>query len=220
MTIMAKDTGNSGDFMPVPQGTHMAICNAVVDVGLQNTTYLNVATVKHQVYVRWELLNERIGWKDKEGRDHEGPMSIGKTYTLSLSEKANLRKDLEAWRGQAFSPDELHGFDITKLLGVPCQVTVTHREKELKTYANVTGVAGWPKGLDKPKGAENPLIIYSNDDTKEFQNLPQWLQDKIAAQVRPEPMAAGGEGDYGRAPDGLPHDPGPAGAELDDEIPF
>lgn len=230
MTIMAKDTGNSGDFTPVPQGTHLAICNTVVDLGLQEIIYMSVQSVKHQVYVRWELLNERIDWKDAEGKEREGPMSIGKTYTLSLHEKANLRKDLEGWRGKAFSTDELQGFDITKLLGVPCQVTVTHREKDLKTYANVTGVAGWPKGMDKPREPENPVLIYSDDDTASLEKLPQWLRDKIAAQIRPENFEGGpayqegdpgaaSENDYGTKPDGLPHDPGPA-SDFDDSVPF
>ena len=206
MAIMAKETGNDIDYTPVPQGTHLAVCNMVVDIGLQETTYMGETKIKHQVYVRWELPHERLKYTDGDGKEHEGPMVVGKTYTLSLNEKANLRKDLEAWRGKSFTASELDGFDLLNLLGVCCQITVTHREKDNKTYSNVTGVAGWPKGMDKIN-AQNPLLAYSDDDKSSFDDLPQWLREKINNQKEPAV------------------DPGPSseidyGADLDDDIPF
>lgn len=211
MGIVAKDTGGGEDLTPVPQGTHLAICNMVVDLGLQETTYMGQLRIKHQVYIRWEIPDERIEYITPDGEKREGPRVIGKTYTLSLGEKANLRKDLEAWRGRAFTPAELEGFDLLNLLGVPCQVTITHKQKEDKTYANVTSLAGWPKGLDKPSGPENAPLKYCADDTADFDTLPEWLQKKIKEQKQPE---AGAHFDG---------DPGPSlngGGDLDDEIPF
>src|SRR3990167_3685661 len=72
-----------------------------------------------------DLLKEREGKKFKQHQvvlafevaetADEGPfagnrMTISKFYTLSLSEKANLRKDLEGWRGKSFTESELEGF--------------------------------------------------------------------------------------------------------------
>ena len=183
MPLIAKDVGG-GDFTPVPEGTHLAICNMVVDLGLQDTTFQGKPTVKHQCFVRWELPHERIEWTDKDGTPKNGPMSIGKTYTLSLSEKANLRKDLQAWRGKAFTPDELEGFDVFKLLGVGCQVTVVHAVKDGKTYANVQNLAGWPKGVPKPQTTENPVLRYSDTEPKDYDKLPQWVRDKLDKRVK------------------------------------
>lgn len=211
MPLMAKDTGGS-DFTPVPAGTHLAICNMVVDLGLQETQG-PFASVKHQAFLRWELPHERIDWTDKEGQKHSGPMSIGKTYTLSLSEKANLRKDLEVWRGKAFTAEELAGFDLFKLLGVGCQVTVVHEERGGKTYANVKGMAGWPKGVPKPQATENSCLKYSPDEPADFEKLPQWLKDKLNKQVVPGDASQPAKGDPGPAPDDGSYDP-------DDEIPF
>lgn len=206
MGVIARDTGG-GDFTPVPEGTHLAICNMVVDLGLQETTFKGEVKIKPQVYVRWELPHERMNWTDKDGQEHEGPMVIGKVYTLSLSEKANLRKDLEGWRGKRFTEDELKGFDLLNLLGKGCQVTVTHREKEDRTYANVNGVAGWPKGTPKPETTEVSILKYASDDTGDFDDLPEWLRKKIESQKSEDDVVDPGPPSNG-------HD------DLDDEIPF
>jgi len=209
MPLVAKDTGG-GDYTPVPQGTHLAICNMVVDLGFQETTYQGQTSVKHQCYIRWELPHERLDWTDKEGNQHSGPMVIGKTYTLSLSEKANLRKDLQAWRGKAFTEEELDGFDLFKLLGVGCQVTIVHAIKEGKTYANIANVAGWPKGMPKVGTTENAIIRYSDDERLQFNELPQWIKDKLAKAVQPN----------GDVPPPASADDYSAHGDLDDEIPF
>lgn len=216
MGLIAKDTGGGEDFTPVPQGTHIAVCNMVADLGLQETTFNGEAKVKHQCFVRWELPYERVEYTDQSGAKQEGPMMIGKVYTLSLSEKANLRKDLEAWRGKSFTPPELEGFDLFNLLGVGCQVTVTHREKGGKVYANVTGIAGWPKGMEKPGTTENALLKYSEDDRADFEKLPEWLRKKIS-EAKPADHSTQQDGDPG-ADD--PGDYGSPGGDLDDEIPF
>lgn len=203
MPLIAKDAGG-GDFTPVPEGTHLAICNMVVDLGLQETTYLGKPLVKHQCFIRWELPHERIDWTDKDGSAKSGPMSIGKTYTLSLSEKANLRKDLESWRGKAFTEAELEGFDLFNLFGVGCQISVAHAVKEGKTYANIKGVVGWPKGMPKPTTTENQVIRYTEDEPEAYEDLPQWLRDKIDKRVKSnghadEPPPVSSEDDYGES---------------------
>ncbi len=208
MGVMAKDTGG-GDFSLVPQGTHIAVCNMVVDLGLQKTTYLGQETIKHQCYIRWEIPDERVEWTTKEGEPKEGPMSIGKTYTLSLSEKANLRKDLEAWRGKNFTDDELKGFDLLKLLGVPCMLTVTHADKQGKIYANIKGISGIPKAMPRPDKTENDLMWYADDDRQHFSKLPKWIQEKLSSQADPHEPPPPENGD-----------PGPSVDDLNDDIPF
>lgn len=207
MAIMATDTGG-GDYSPVPMGTHFAVCDMVVDLGKQVTNYQGEESVKHQVYIRWQLPAERVKWKDGD-TEREGPAVIGKTYTLSLGEKSNLRKDLQAWRGRAFTPDELRGFDIANLAGVAAMVTVTHTEKDSRTYANVASLGGIPKGMEKPK-LEGEAIIYDADNLGNFSKLSKRLQERIQAQLNP------GSAD--------PNDPdafrSEVGSDIDDDIPF
>jgi len=182
MAIMATDTGGGGDFTPVPQGTHIAICDQVVDLGKQVIkSQMYGESVKHQVYIRWQIPEERYEY-EYEGEKREGPSTIGKTYTVSLGEKANLRKDLQAWRGKPFTPDELRGFDIAKLLGVPATITVTHTEKDGRTFANIASVGGIPKGMPKP-AVEGDAILYDADNLGNFEKLTKKMQERVTAQI-------------------------------------
>lgn len=207
MAIMANDTGGGGDFSPVPMGTHFAVCDMVVDLGKQKISSAQFGdSVKHQIYLRWQIPNERVTWKDGDV-EKEGPAVIGKTYTLSLGEKANLRKDLQAWRGRAFTADELRGFDVTCLAGIPAMVTVTHTEKDGRTYANIASLGGIPKGVEKPK-LEGDAIVYDADNQTAFDRLSKRLQERVQAQIL-ERAAEPASGN----PDGWRQ-------ELDDEVPF
>lgn len=209
MAIMANDTGGGGDFSPVPAGTHTAICDMVVDLGEQRiVSQMFGESIKHQVYIRWQIPAERVEW-EKDGQKHEGPAVIGKTYTLSLSEKANLRKDLQAWRTRPFTPDELRGFDIAKLLGAPATITVTHTEKNGKTYANVASLGGLMKGVPKPE-VEGEAILYDSDNLGNIDKLSKWLREKVQSQIVEETTHYGHDGYSG----------GSYSDDLDDEVPF
>lgn len=183
MTLTASDNGG-GDFKKVPEGTHQAVCDMVVDLGNQVTEYNGEKSIKSQVFIRWQVPSMRVQYTDKDGNEVEGPMSIGKVYTNSLSEKANLRKDLQGWRNRAFTKDELKGFDIRKVAGTCCQIIVTHREgRNGNVYANVTGVAGWPGGLPRIE-AEGETVIYSGEDNVgSLEKLPKWLREKVENQA-------------------------------------
>jgi hypothetical protein len=144
---------------------------------------------------------------DGDGKERTGPAVIGKHYTLSLSEKANLRADLEAWRGKMFTETELAGFDVKSVLGKPCQLGVVHKSVGGKTYANIAALMGAPKGIAKPI-ASGPLLHYDidNHDQKVFDQLPGWLQTVIKDRV-PEPGATVHEG-------------GAVEPDFDDALPF
>lgn len=207
MSLIASDKGG-GNFKPVPAGTHRAVCTLIADMGVQPSARYKP---QQKVYVRWELPDEQIEWNDKDGNKHTGPMVIGKQYTLSLSEKANLRADLESWRGRMFTAQELKGFDLKNILGKPCMIGVKHDAKGDKVYANVSAVMGLSKGIAPPK-ATGELLAYSIEDHDEevFQKLPKWLQEAIQERVSNDKSTTVDEG-YGQI---APAD------DMDDEIPF
>jgi hypothetical protein len=66
-----------------------------------------------------------------------------------LHEKARLRKDLESWRGRAFTDAELKNFDLEVLIGANCLLNVVQSSKNGSTYANVSAVMPIKKGMDK-----------------------------------------------------------------------
>lgn len=204
MSLSVSDKGGK-DFKPVPAGTHRAVCTMVVDMGVQPSSKF---APRQKVYIRFELPDELTEWTDKDGNKHTGPMVIGKQYTASLSEKANLRRDLEGWRGRLFTEAELKAFDLKNILGAAAMIGVTHNNSGGKTYANLATIMGLPKGMEKP-AASGELITYDLDQHDEgvFQKLPGWLQEAIKERV---------SSDTAKTVDAR----GAGEPEFDDSIPF
>jgi len=144
MAIIVRDSG--GKFPPAPEGVHQAVCVDVIELLDQETAF----GVKDQVRVVWQT--EPIEDTDKDGNltGKAQRYLLFKTYTASLNEKAALYKDLIAWRGRKFTPEELAGFDVEKLIGANCQVQIVHNIKENgKVYGNVQAVIPLAKAATK-----------------------------------------------------------------------
>ena len=163
MAIMVSD--NSKAFIPAPEGIHQAVCCDVIDHGICETKF----GTKPRVELRW-VINE----VNDDGR----LFMVTKRYTASLNEKANLRKDLQNWRGREFTPEELAGFDPKNVLGKACLLSITLSDKG---KARVTGVSGIPKGMDVPKQV-NPSVYFSLDDFDRhlYEALPKFYKELIA----------------------------------------
>lgn len=209
MGLMAKDDGGGSGFTPVPQGTHIARCVTVCDLGVQHTPWGN----KEQVYLGFEVPGERVKWTDKDGNEKEGAALVGATWTISLFEEANLGKNLISWRGKPFTEEEKKGFDLFNLLGVPCMLSITHNtsQKNGKTYANINSIMGVPKGTEIPP-QENESIGYTATDPR-FANtldkLPEWLKNRALDGQRQNTV-----------PDAPPAPPPATESTFDDDIPF
>ena len=177
---IAKASG--GDFTPVPAGVQHAVCYQVIDIGTQ-PAFGNFPP-RRKVKIVWELPNEKIMVKAKSGDGAiEMPRSISKDYTLSTDSKANLRKDLEAWRGKPFTPDEAAGFEVGKLIGANCQLLVVQKPSKdgSKIYANVGAVMPLAKGMTRI-APENPTLVWDipEEGTITFPaDMPEWIQNQI-----------------------------------------
>jgi hypothetical protein len=144
------------------------------------------------------------------------PLIQSREYTVSLNEKANLRRDLEAWRGKAFSEDELKGFDISNILGHFCMVNISHRQKGDMTYADLKGVSAVPSIYKKqglPEGI-NTKMIFNLDkfDETMFDSLSENIKETI--RKSPEYRSIGEQSKaYQEASGG-------SVADMDNDIPF
>ncbi len=141
MAIYAKASGGT-KYQPAPEGTHAAVCVDVVDLGMLKVSFGGKEKEQHKV---------RIVWQIDEDRDDGKPFQVQRRYTLSLHEKAALRKDLEAWRGRVFTDAELEGFDVETLLSVPCLLSVVHNTRDGDTYANINRIMRLPKAMEAPR---------------------------------------------------------------------
>lgn len=187
MPLHLPASNGGGDFKRAPAGSHIAICNLVADCGLQPGSQA-FPSPRRKLYIRFEIPAERIEY-EKDGAKVEGPLTIGSFYTASMNEKATLRKHLEGWRGRAFTDSEAEAFDVAAIVGKTCMLSVIETEHGGKTYSNIASIGAMPKGV-QAAAAENPLLVYVDDDPKVFARLPKWLQEKINAQLAPAKPAA------------------------------
>jgi uncharacterized protein (DUF3820 family) len=199
MAIIANSNGGGKDFQPVEAGTYTARCYSMIHIGTVIEEYNGEKKEANKVRLTFELPTEMKVFKEENG---EQPQVIGKDFTLSMHEKAGLRKFLSSWRGKAFTDDEAKAFDITKLLGVACTLGITHKvSKTGKTYAEISSVSTLMKGMAIADQI-NPSFEFSvaEFDQAKFDALPQFIRDKVitsreylAMQGTPKPEAINAE---------------------------
>lgn len=142
MSPIIATASESKTYAPAPEGTHQAVCVDVIDKGLLPNMF-KPGTTQHKIDIAWEI---------DESRDDGKRFVVYKRYTLSLNERANLRHDLESWRGRPFTRDEEMGFDVETLIGVNCLVNLQHKpstKDPAKIFANVVSVSPLIKGMKK-----------------------------------------------------------------------
>lgn len=210
---MLSDSGS--DYKPVEAGNYAATCIRVIDLGTQTTNYNGEEKSARKVRLFWEIPDVVVEWEGQER-----PAIISSTYTASLHEKASLRKVLESWRGRAFTPDELKGFDTKNVLGAPCLLNVVHTEKDGKTYANVATVSPLIKGMPKPP-MTGPLINFDLDDydPEVLEGLHDNLKEKVKASPEYRALTTGSDGFLDTSADGG-FSGGHGEGDLSDPIPF
>ncbi|MBC2871239.1 hypothetical protein H7271_06430 [Bittarella massiliensis] len=162
----------------IPEGNYAAVCTGLIDLGeVENKLY---GKVQKKILVMWQIPEVPVTVNGQE----RGAM-ISKEYTASLGEKANLRSDLEAWRGKKFTPEELEGFDVKNLLGACCYLQIIHNDKG---YANVNSIMSLPKGMPKIVVDPSEYLVFDFDDDEpaegeEYERIPKWIQDKIESSL-------------------------------------
>ena len=150
MPILAREPDSK--YTPCPEGLFQAVCVDVIDLGFVSTQWGD----KPKVRIVWQV--------DETDQATNRRFEVRAMYTLSLSDKATLRKILESWRGRKFTPIELRGFDLENLIGVNCQLQVIHNiSDEGKTFANVQAIV--PHNVKAPK-------IIADGYTRERDRVP------------------------------------------------
>jgi hypothetical protein len=157
MAIIAESKG-SGDFEKLKSGTYQAICIGVYDIGLETFVYQGEEKTNHKVVILWEV-NERYTKGEFLGKR----FLVSKKYTLSLSDKANLRKDLESWQGRTFGETE-KTYDIEKAIGRNCLLNIVLNDKG---YPDIKSITPLMNGMQ-------PII---QETPKGY--IPEWLQKKV-----------------------------------------
>lgn len=161
----------------IPAGNYVATLYSIVQIGTVSDSYMGEEKMLPKVLLTWEipkLMREFDGQKK--------PLVIGKKYTISWGEKANLRKIVTGMLGEI--PEEDEGFDLKSLLGRSCMLQVINGvgKESGRKYAAIGAVAQLPEEVSTP--AQNNASIYLDYnegwDEGVYASLPQWIKDDMA----------------------------------------
>lgn len=206
----------SGSFELPEAGAHRARLIRVTDIGTHESEYQGQKSTRSQIVVEFEL-------PDETGSNGK-PLTVSKWYTKSMYSKANFRRDLETWRGKAFSDAEVAEFDPATLLDKVCLLTIQVNERVDRSgtprqRADITAIAPLPKQMQTPPVPPmvNTSYVYDmdNHDPDIFEMISPGLKRKIESALdyeekvlnknRPGPLYTGSV---------------PADLDLEDQIPF
>lgn len=179
---------NDKPFPIHPEGQFTAVCVDGIDLGEQENVKFGNWSRKYAIVFQTNEINPETG----------KPFEISERYTVSMGEKANLRKFLGQWRGKTYTTAEAEeGAPLHKLEGVNALVQIGHNTSEAtgKTYANIISIMPLPKGMPKIKAEGYVRAEY-------------WEDVKKKARV-PEPVAAGDFEDFPQALE-----------DTEDDLPF
>lgn len=187
MAITAKNESKPREL--IPAGNYIARCYQMLQIGTVEEEYKGEKKMQEKVRISWELPTELKVFKEENG---EQPLVISKEYTLSLAEKANLRKTLASWRGEDFTEEQAKSFDITKLLGVPCMLNIIHtpsKKDSSKIYETIAGVTPLPKGVVCPPQINKSQVLqFDAFDEVLFASLPDFIKTRIQSSVEYKQM--------------------------------
>ncbi|WP_128545105.1 phage replication initiation protein, NGO0469 family [Larkinella soli] len=197
MAIYAESSETQREL--VPEGNHIARCYMMVEVGKVMETFEGSdPRLTPKAILGWELPMKKKVFSAEKG---EEPFTITKEYSLFMSEKANLRKDLESWRGKVYTEEQARKVDITAILGHPCMLNIVHKaSKTGKIYAKIASITPMPEGFTCPAQI-TPTLLFSWDSftPAKLAALPEWIQNKLKeseqyrklmGEENPQPQAA------------------------------
>jgi hypothetical protein len=204
MALKAQKEGKGkGNFIPqanIEPGTYPARIVQILDLGLQaQRPYQGQDKAPvNEISITYELVDEFM--KDEQGNAIEDkPRWISETlpfYGL-YADKAKSTQ-----RYNALDPEGKHDGDFSQLIGVPCNVTVVNNKSGDKIYDNVATISTMrQRDADKCPELINPPKVFDLDapDLEVFNALPEWLRDKIKANLKfkgsplEQLLAGGGE---------------------------
>ena len=194
MAFIVEDKGGAREVCP--SGNHLARCYRIVDLGTQKKEFKGTVKYLHEITLYWEIHGTDDNGKPmlmKDGR----PFGIFKNYTMSWASLANLRIDLQAWRGKPFTDEELRRFDLKTILDQWCMLNVIqNKAMNGNTYANIKGITPVPKMI-KQVGyptAVNPNQIFQLDspDMEMFEAFHDKLKEKIMQSPEWQKLQKGG----------------------------
>ena len=168
--LLAKGNSGGGGNRQLPEkGVHNAVCSKVFDLGMHPNTFDTSKSDQQKCMLVFEL--EAL--IEDEASEYFGKRLLQHAeLTVSLNEKATLKRFLESWRKKEFTQQEIdEGFDIHKLVGVQCTLNIIHKTAKTSGKERAEVDAIMPALKNAPM--MNPEL------PKNW--CPDWIKTKISA---------------------------------------
>ncbi len=152
----------------------MAVCVYSIAIGEQLCEFKDKGkNYNNQVMLGFELQGVTV---EIDGKQE--PRTLGRTFNISKSKNAALRKFVGAWEAKEYTDEEFLELDTNDLVGKPAMLNVVLNESG--EYSNIESIMQIPVGFPVPQPTL-PLIRFDMDPWNQvaFDNLPEWAQARI-----------------------------------------
>lgn len=160
MSIVAQVKANDRVYVNAPASVYQGVLADVVDEGIvtpkdPNHKPAHKVTFVYQIDLKITKADVDAAYaaagktpdQEKAYKQVGRPFTVRRMLTLSLHEKAELRKFLKNWRGRDLTEAEVRdGLDLESLIGVNAQLNVVHeasKKDPSKVFANIAGITPW-----------------------------------------------------------------------------
>jgi hypothetical protein len=144
--VVAKQDGN---FQPHAEGQHAVLCVDVVNLGVNVEQYLDNPP-REVAKVALVFASGERHTVEKTGERFLALITV--EMALSASDRANLRKFLESWRGKTYTAEQAEaGLPVTKLYSQPALISVEHvTTRKGRKFAKIVSIGPLPKAMPVP----------------------------------------------------------------------
>ncbi len=169
MSLTVRATRPS--FLLPPEGSHIARCYMVVDLGLQMSK--KYGTAEEKILIGWEL----------DQGTPSAPLIHLQAFTARLDRGTKLLQLLEGWYNKRFTEEECNAFRLSALIDQSCYLTLKHApdyRDPFKQWAHVAHAAPLPQGVVY-QNPVHPTVHFDFDSYSEanFLALPEKIRSKI-----------------------------------------
>jgi hypothetical protein len=163
----AKDAGFERDL--IPSGTHAARCVRVIEIGKQYSKQFDTESNKVIIVLALPSVMVNVGGEEKQAFV-SNPFGI----TISNNDRSSMKQYTRALDPQGEAKN------LGDFLNKTCQVLITHRTKDDKTYARLDSVAPILPGFPVPELDTEPFWFrWNNPDPALWEKLPDFQKQLI-----------------------------------------
>lgn len=190
MGFNANERQGGGNFTPLEAlepGSYPGRVVQLVLMGLQNQRPYKgqPKPPAEMMYVGYELSHEFV--PDEDGNpDPSKPRWVGEDFPFY---SLDADKATSTLRYKAIDPSGMAGGDWLKLVGQPCNITLTKEprkghEGQFVNYVGVVSPAANMPGYTQPELVNPPRIFDIDEpDMEVYKQLPEWLRKKLATNL-------------------------------------